>query len=67
VEQHVVICFLVGERTYDKDVHEDMLPEDDENCLSRTDVYNWLEKLTQGLSKLGDKDRPATGLKLRQM
>jgi hypothetical protein len=44
MEQLVVVCCLWGERTSGKDVHEDMLPEDGENCLSRTAVYNWMEK-----------------------
>lgn len=39
-------------------MHEDMLPEDGENCLSRTAVCSWIEKFAQGLSELGYNGRP---------
>lgn len=67
VYRHGAACcglLFVGERTSGKDVDEDMLPEDGENCLSRTAVYDWMEKLTQGLSKLGDNGRPGHGAEI---
>lgn len=32
--------------------------------MSRTAVYDWMEKLTQGLSKLGDNGRPGHGAEI---
>jgi len=67
VYRHRAACcglLFVGERTSGKHVDEDMLPEDGENCLSCTAVYDWMEKLTQGLSKLGDNGRPGHGAEI---
>jgi hypothetical protein len=43
-----VVCFLWAKGLPAKDIHEDVLPEAGENCLSRKAVYNWIEKFAQG-------------------
>jgi hypothetical protein len=41
IEQRSVVCSLWAKGFPAKDIYEDMLPEDDEKCLSRKAVYNW--------------------------
>jgi hypothetical protein len=41
-----------------KDIHKEMPPVYDGKCLSRKAVHNWVEKLSQGRSKVADDSRP---------
>jgi hypothetical protein len=43
-----------------KDIRKEMLPVYDGKCLSRKAVQNWVEKFTQGRSKLADDARPGS-------
>jgi hypothetical protein len=41
-----------------KDIHKEMSPVYDEKCLSRKAVHGWVEKFSQGRSKVADDARP---------
>jgi hypothetical protein len=41
------------------DIHKEMLPVYGGKCLSRKVVDNWVEKFSQGRSKVADNVRPA--------
>jgi hypothetical protein len=41
-----------------KDIHDEMFPVYDGKCLSRTPVHNWVQKFSQGRSKVADDARP---------
>jgi hypothetical protein len=38
-----------------KDIHQEMLPVYSEKCLSRKEVHNWVERFSQGRSKVADQ------------
>jgi hypothetical protein len=41
-----------------KDIHKEMFPVDGGKCLSRKAVHNWVEKYSEGRSKVADDARP---------
>jgi transposase len=48
----------VGKRLNAKDTHKEMFPVYSGKCLSHKAVHNWVEKLSQGHSKVADEARP---------
>lgn len=49
---------FVGKRFLNQtNIHKEMLLVYGEKCLSRKAVYNWVEKFSQGRSKIDDEDR----------
>jgi hypothetical protein len=56
-EQHCF--FFCGENGLNaKDIHTQIFPVYSKKCLSRTAVHNWIEKFSQGRSKIADDARP---------
>jgi hypothetical protein len=49
-----------------KDIHKEMSPVYGEKCLSRKAVHNWVEKFSQGRSKVADEDQPRRPVVLRE-
>jgi hypothetical protein len=47
-----------------KDIHKEMLPVYGGRCLSRKAVHNWIEKFSQGRSKVADDGRPCHPLEI---
>jgi transposase len=41
-----------------KDIHKEMFPVDGGKCLSGKAVHNWVDKFSQGRSKVADNSRP---------
>jgi hypothetical protein len=41
-----------------KDIHKEMFPFYGGKCLSRKAVHNWVQKFSQGLTKVADDARP---------
>jgi hypothetical protein len=41
-----------------KNIHKEIFPVYDGNCLLRKAVYNFIEKFSQGRSKVADDSRP---------
>jgi hypothetical protein len=64
-EHRSVVRFFVGKRTRCKDTDKEMVPVSDGKCLSRKAVHNWIEKCSQGRSKVAD-DEMEVGKWLRQ-
>jgi hypothetical protein len=42
-----------------KDIHEEMFPVYGRKCLSRKAVHNWVEKFSQGRSKVASDAHPS--------
>jgi hypothetical protein len=53
-EQRSVMRFLRSKELNAKDIHEEMFSVYGGKCVSRKAVYNWVEKFSQGRSKVGD-------------
>jgi hypothetical protein len=53
-EQCSVCAFLWAEGHSAKDIHKEMFPVCCGNCSSRIAVHNWVEKFSQGRSKVAD-------------
>jgi transposase len=54
-----LLCvFLWAKGLSAKDVHKEMFPVYGGKCLSRKAVHNWVEKFSQGRSKVTDDARP---------
>jgi hypothetical protein len=53
-EQRFAVRFLWAKGLNAKDFHKEILPVYGGKCLSRKSVHNWVEKFTQGRSKVGD-------------
>jgi hypothetical protein len=51
-------AFFVGKGLNVKDIHKEMFAIYVEKCLSRKVVHNWVEKFSQGRSKVADDARP---------
>jgi hypothetical protein len=47
----------VGKRTHANDIHKEMFPVYSGKCLSLKAVSNWVEKFSQGHSKVADDAR----------
>jgi hypothetical protein len=57
-EQRSVLRFLWGKGLNAKDVRKEMFPVYGGKCLWRKAVHNWVEKFSQGRSKVADDARP---------
>jgi hypothetical protein len=57
-QRSVVIFFLQAKGFNAKDIHKDMLPVYSGKCLSYKPIHNWVQKFTQGRSKVPDDVRP---------
>jgi hypothetical protein len=47
----------VGKRTNEKYIHKEMFPVYGGKCLSRKAVHNWVDKFSEGRSKIADDGR----------
>jgi hypothetical protein len=56
-ERRSVVRFLWAKELNAKDIHKQMIPVYGGKCLSRKAVHNWVEKFSQGRSKLADDGR----------
>jgi hypothetical protein len=52
------VRFLWAKGLPAKDIRKEMLCVYGEKCLSRKAVHNWVEKFSQGRSKVADEDLP---------
>jgi hypothetical protein len=50
--------FLVAKALNGKGIHKEIFPVYAGKCLSRKAVHNWVEKFSQGRSKVADDARP---------
>jgi hypothetical protein len=57
-EQRSVVCFLWAKGLNAKDIHKEMFPVYGGKCLFIKAVHNWVEKFSQGRSKIADDARP---------
>jgi hypothetical protein len=57
-EQHSVVCFLWAKGPNTKNIYKEMFPVYGRKCLSRKAVHNWVQKSSQGRSKVADDARP---------
>jgi transposase len=57
-KQRPVVPFLWAKGLLAKDIRKEMFPVYGEKCLSHKAVHNWVEKFSQGRSKVADDDRP---------
>jgi hypothetical protein len=53
-EHHSVVRFLWAKRLNAKDIHKEMFPVYSGKCLLLKTVHNWIEKFSQGCSKVTD-------------
>jgi hypothetical protein len=51
------MCFLWAKGLDAKDIHKERFPVYGGKCLSRKAVHNWVEKSSQGRSKVADDAR----------
>jgi hypothetical protein len=65
-EQRSVVRFLWTKRLNAKDIHKEMFPVYGGKCLSRKANHNWVEKFSQGLSKVADDETEARKLVRQQ-
>jgi transposase len=56
--QRSVVRFLWAKELSTKDIHKEMFPVYGGKCLSRKVVHNWVEKFSEGRSKVTDDARP---------
>jgi hypothetical protein len=57
-EQRSVVRFLWAKGLNAENINEAIFHICAEKCLSRKVVHNWVEKFSQGRSKVADDDRP---------
>jgi transposase len=57
-EHRSIVCFLWAKGLNAKDFHIEMFPVYGGKSLSRKVVQNWVEKFSQGRSKVADDVRP---------
>jgi hypothetical protein len=55
-EQHSVMCLTWATRLSAKDIHKETFPVYSGKCLSCKAVHIWVEKFSQGHSKVTDDD-----------
>jgi hypothetical protein len=55
----VLLCFLWEKGLNAKDIHKQMFPLYGGKGLSRKAVHSWVQKLSQGRSKVADNARQA--------
>jgi hypothetical protein len=53
----LLFFFLWAKGLNAKDIHKEMYPVYGGKCLSRKAVHNWVEKFSQGRSKVADDTR----------
>jgi hypothetical protein len=58
-EHHSVVCVFWAKGLYEKDIHKEMFPIYIGTCLSHKAVHNWVEKFSQGHSKVADDAWPS--------
>jgi hypothetical protein len=57
-EQRSVVRFLWANGFKAKNIHKEIFPVYGGKCLLRKADYNWVEKFSQGRSKIADDARP---------
>jgi hypothetical protein len=57
-EQSYVMRFLWAKGFNAKDIHKEMFPAYGVKCLPRKAFHNWVEKYSEGVSKVADYARP---------
>jgi hypothetical protein len=57
-EQRSIVRFLWAKGHNAKDINKEMFPVYGGKCSSRKAVHNWVEKFSQGHSKIADDARP---------
>jgi hypothetical protein len=60
-EHRSLVRFLWAKGLNAKDIYKEMFPVYGGKCLSRKAVHNWIEKFSQGRSKISDDE---TGLRM---
>jgi hypothetical protein len=58
-EQCSVVRFVWAKELHAKDIHKEMFYVYDGKCLSCKAIHNWVEKSSQGRSKVADDARPS--------
>jgi hypothetical protein len=56
-EQRYLVRFLWAKGLNAKNIHKEMFPVYSDKCLLHKEVYNWIEKFSQGCSKITDDAR----------
>jgi hypothetical protein len=56
------VCFLWAKGLTAKDIHKEIFPIYGGKCLSRKAVHNWVEKFSQGRSKVVNDGRLGAGV-----
>jgi hypothetical protein len=62
-EQHSDVRFWWAKGLSARDIHKEMFPLYGGKCLSLKVVHNWVEKFSQGHSKVADDSRPCRPVK----
>jgi transposase len=57
-ERRCCAVFLWAKGLNAKDIHKEMCPVYGGKCLSRKAVHDWVEKFSQGCSKVAEDARP---------
>jgi hypothetical protein len=57
VQAYWITAFLCTKGLNAKDIHREIFPGYCEKCLSRKALHNWVEKLSQGRSKIAHNGR----------
>jgi hypothetical protein len=58
-EQYSAVCFFLWAEGHNaKDIHKEIFPVYSAKCLSCKAVHNWVEKFSQGCSKVADDAQP---------
>jgi transposase len=57
-EERSVVRFLLAKGLNAKDIHKEIFPVYGWKCLLRKAVHRWIEKFSQGRSKVADDARP---------
>jgi hypothetical protein len=55
-EQRSLVRLVWAKELNAKDIHKEMFPLYGGKCLSRKAVHDWVEKLSQGRSKVSDDE-----------
>jgi hypothetical protein len=57
-KQRSIVRFLWAKELNARDIHKEMYPIYGGKCLSPKAIHNWVEKLSQGRSKVADDTQP---------
>jgi hypothetical protein len=63
-EQRSLVHFLWAKGLNAENIHKEIIPVYVEKCLLRKGLHNWVEKFSQGSSKVTDDVRPVALLRL---